>query len=225
MTAPGIAVIDHGRGNLFSIARALDHIGASYRVTADPAAVAAAEALILPGVGAFRDAMAALTRAGLTEPITRAAEAGTPLLGICLGMQLLFDRSTEFGESDGLGLIPGRVERLPEGDGGREETRIPNVGWRRLEVNGVPGRYDPLTAAIAPGAMFYFVHSYVPAPEDPADVLATIPVNGRDAAVMVRRGNVAGCQFHPEKSAAAGLTLLKGFLDWVADGEVLRRSA
>jgi glutamine amidotransferase len=194
-------------------------------VTADPGTVAAAEGLILPGVGAFADAMAALTRAGLTGPIIRAAEAGTPLLGICLGMQLLFDRGTEFGESAGLGLIPGSVERLPEGNGGPEETRIPNVGWRRLEANGVPGRDDPLTAAIAPGAMFYFVHSYVPAPADPADVLATIPVNGRGAAVMVRRANVAGCQFHPEKSAAAGLALLQGFLDWVEGAKALRRSA
>ena len=216
-----IAVIDYGRGNLFSLSRALEHVGARHRVTADPEAVATAEGLVLPGVGAFGDAMAALARSDLIDAITDAARRGTPLLGICLGMQLLFRSSSEFGRHFGLDLIPGTVERLPRGRGGREDLRIPNVGWRKPAL----WRDDPLTAGVTQGQMFYFVHTYVARPDDPETVVATIPVNGLDAAIMVRRGNVVGCQFHPEKSAAPGLGLLKRYVDVVAAQDTQKLSA
>jgi len=145
----------------------------------------------------------------LIEPLREVARRGTPLLGICLGMQMLVDRSEEFGPHEGLGLIPGTVKRLPEGDEDSNAVRIPNVGWRPLRP--VPG--DPFLGDLATGAMMYFVHSYAPVVEDAAHVAATIEVNGVDVAAVIRRGNVVGCQFHPEKSGPAGLDLLRRFLD------------
>ena len=206
-----IAVVDYGRGNLFSLGRALEHLGASYTITADPAAVRSAERVILPGVGAFGDAVAALADSGMIEPLRDVAANGTPLLGICLGMQLLIDRSEEFGSHAGLGLIPGTAKRLPEPADGSGPGRIPNVGWRPLEI----GRNDDMLAGMAPKTMMYFVHSYVPVVEDPSTVVATIEFNSVDVAAVIRRENVVGCQFHPERSAAAGLDFLRRFLERV----------
>ena len=158
-----IAIVDYGRGNLFSLSRALHHVGAEYEVTADPARILGSTGIVLPGVGAFRDAMARLAERGLVEAIRSAASRGVPLLGICLGMQLLFTRSTEFGEHEGINLIPGTVDRLPEGEAGTPSTRIPNVGWRLV----TPRAKHPLSNALGAGEMMYFVHSYIPYPEDP----------------------------------------------------------
>ena len=216
-----IAVVDYGRGNLFSLSRALEQVGAAYEVTSDPQRVRRADALVLPGVGAFGDAMRRLDERSLTGAIRQAAARGVPLLGICLGMQLLFDRGTEFGEHAGLGLIPGTVDRLPRPETGAPPMRIPNVGWRPL----TPRRPHPLADTFGRGEMVYFVHSYVPYPEDPRDILATLPVNGIEAAVMVGRGTVVGCQFHPEKSGPAGLRLLAAFVREAQGGEALLRSA
>lgn len=202
-----IIVVDYGRGNLYSIAQALSVLGAAHRITADAADVASASRIVLPGVGAFGDAMAALDRAGLVAPLRASAEAGTPILGICLGMQLLADESSEFGSHRGLGLIPGTVNRLPEG-----EMRIPNVGWRRLEWR------DPAAEAAAGQAadsMVYFVHSFAFAPADPNHVVAHTRFNGATPAAIVRRGAVVGMQFHPEKSADGGLALIEWFLSSV----------
>jgi len=203
-----VTVVDYGRGNLFSLARALDRVGASHVFTDDPAAVEEAECLILPGVGAFADAMGALGERGLVEPLRRAAASGTPLLGICLGMQVLATRGEEFGAHEGLGLIPGTVRRLPEGDGGPESLRIPNVGWRSLSLRAA----DPVLEHVDAGTMFYFVHSFAPAVDDPAHVSATVAFNGADIAAVIRRDRVVGTQFHPEKSGPAGLALLHRFV-------------
>ncbi len=197
-----IAIVDYGRGNLFSLAHALHHVGAESQPVDEGSALAAAKAIILPGVGAFADAMTALRERGFVEPLRQAVAAGTPLLGICLGMQVLAETGDEFGSHDGLGLIPGAVRRLPA-PAGRGGTRIPNVGWRQIDCR----RNDPLLEA----GSYYFVHSYAfyPAAED--DLVATIPVNGSDAPAVVRRGSAIGCQFHPERSGPLGLRLLARF--------------
>jgi len=204
-----VTIIDYGRGNLFSLGRALDHVGVSFRLTDRPDDVRDAECLILPGVGAFGDAMDGLWRCGLVEPIRNAARRGVPLLGICLGMQLLATRGEEFGNHAGLDIVPGVVSRLPEGDGSAHSIRIPNVGWRR--VTGTPG------AAIGPGAdgaMYYFVHSYAHRPSNAHHIMATVDVNGQAVAAIVREDAIVGCQFHPEKSGADGLALLRAFFDF-----------
>ncbi len=203
-----VTVVDYGRGNLFSLARALDHVGASHVFTEAPDAVEHAECLILPGVGAFADAMAALGERGLVEPLRRAAAQGTPLLGICLGMQVLATRGEEFGAHEGLGLIPGTVKRLPEGDGRPNSLRIPNVGWRPLTLHAA----DPILEHADADTMFYFVHSFAPAVDDPAHVSATVAFNGADIAAVIRKDRVVGTQFHPEKSGPAGLALLRRFV-------------
>ncbi len=215
-----IAIVDYGRGNLFSIERAMAVVGGDCRITCEPRELAAATAIILPGVGAFGDAMAGLRQRDLIAPLCDAAGSGTPLLGICLGMQLLFDGSTEFGSHEGLGLIPGRVARLPAADAATGGQRIPNVGWRRL------GRRDgsALLSSCGADAMFYFVHSYVPEPASDGDVIGSLDFNGRKVAVLVERGRVFGCQFHPEKSGPEGLKLLREFLK-VARSDVLPRRA
>ncbi len=204
-----ITVVDYGRGNLFSLGQALRHLGFAHTVSSDPADLDRADRILFPGVGAFGDAMEGLRARGLVEALRAAAERGVPILGICVGCQLLLGRGEEFGSHEGLGLIPGTVARLPgprEGD--PAAIRIPNVGWRRLHVR--PGA--PVLGALGPDDMMYFVHSFAPRPDDPSHVSATIPVNGEDVPVAVRRGNIVGVQFHPEKSGPAGLKLLSQFL-------------
>jgi glutamine amidotransferase len=205
-----ITVIDYGRGNLFSLAQALTHIGAAHRITSDPQILQASERIIFPGVGAFGDAAAGLRSRSLEAPLLDAALRGVPILGICVGCQLLLEQGEEFGRHKGLGLLRGTVRRLPEpANGDLAAIRIPNVGWRRLDTR--PG--DPLLSPLH-GKMVYFVHSFAPMVEDPADAVAHITVNGQHTPVAVRRGAVAGVQFHPEKSATVGLALLKRFAEW-----------
>ncbi len=208
-----VTVVDYGRGNLFSLSRALDRLGISHEVSEAPTAIAAAECIILPGVGAFGDAMQGLRERNLVSPLRQSAQSGTPMLGICLGMQVLVSRGEEFGVHEGLDLIPGTVKRLPEGGEEPDAIRIPNVGWRSL--NNV--RDDPIVGP--PENMYYFVHSYTPVVADNAHVVATVPVNGHAAAAIIRRDNIVGVQFHPEKSGPAGLALLRRFV--VAAGEDL----
>lgn len=203
-----ITVIDYGRGNLFSLDQALKKIGAASERVHTGDGIAAATRLVLPGVGAFGDAMQGLNERGLAAPIRDAVARGIPLLGICVGMQLLFTKGEEFGEHEGLGLVPGTVKRLPDNDD-KDADRIPNVGWRKTRPGPAAGGLG-----IEPGANeFYFVHSFAPVVDDPNDVAATISFNNREVAVAVARGNVAGVQFHPEKSADAGLAFLKKFAD------------
>lgn len=204
-----IAVVDYGRGNLFSMGQALRELGHSFTITDNPDEVARAKTLILPGVGAFGDAMAQLNITGLSQAVTNAAAAGRRVIGICLGMQLLATRSEEFGDHLGLGLIPGNVLRLPDPTKGSEEkVRIPNMGWRR-----VAGRNGfVLPEGLDQSPYFYFVHSFGFHCAHADDMAGSIVVNGAEVAAIVGRGNVWGFQFHPEKSGQAGLTLLDHFL-------------
>lgn len=202
-----VTLIDYGFGNLRSVEKALEHAGATVTVTADPVVVRRAQKLVLPGVGAFGAGMAALHARGLREPVLAAAAAGVPLLGICLGMQLLFERSEEMGEHEGLGLLPGSVVRF-QGEG----LKVPHMGWNELE----PRAAHPLLAGIPAGAHAYFVHSYTCQPAISGDLIATADYGGPVAAVA-GRANIAGLQFHPEKSQRTGLRILRNFLDWEGD--------
>ncbi|MBI07080.1 MAG: imidazole glycerol phosphate synthase subunit HisH [Rhodospirillaceae bacterium] len=200
-----IAVIDYGRGNLYSLSHALSHIGVDHAVSERPEDIRAAAAIVLPGVGAFADAMDALADRELVTPLRDAASQGIPLLGICLGMQILAAKSEEFGARDGLGIIPGLVRALPEPftQGG---IRIPNMGWRRLDKH----RNDPLCKGLSDNIMTYFVHSYGFFAEDDS-IVATSDVNGLAVPAIVRQEQVVGCQFHPEKSGPVGLQMLRNF--------------
>lgn len=192
-----VVLIDSGGANIGSVRYALERLGVDARLTADAGEIAGAERVILPGVGAAAAGMARLRELGLVEVVRNLRQ---PLLGICLGMQLLFDSSEE-GDTECLGLLPGRVRKLPAGVG----IRVPHMGWNALE----PRRDDPLLAGIAPGAQAYFVHSYAAPVTD--DTLAT-STHGSAFAAVVRRGHCHGAQFHPERSAAVGARLIENFL-------------
>jgi glutamine amidotransferase len=205
-----VAVVDYGMGNRRSVQKALEHVGARVTVTRDPRTLGDADALVVPGVGAFGAAMASLSELGLIDPIRDAAAAGRPVLGICLGMQLLFERSSELGETAGLGLLAGEVTRL---DVGTSALRIPHIGWNEVR----PVRPAPLTTGLPEqGAAFYHVHSFAVRPADPEDVVATTTY-GETFAAIVARGSVMGTQFHPEKSSVHGLGLLAAFCALVSD--------
>jgi glutamine amidotransferase len=195
-----IAVIDYGAGNLKSVTKALDYLGFQSFLASQPQELEQADALILPGVGAFPKCMAALREKGMDRAIVTQAKAQKPLLGICLGMQMLLDTSTELGESQGLGLIPGRVERI------ETPYKLPHIGWNSLEIL----RENPLTAGLSQGDYVYFVHSFCAQVADPRDLAMTTDY-GTPVAAMVARDNVFGCQFHPEKSGPVGMTILKNF--------------
>lgn len=204
-----ISVVDYGRGNLFSISRALEALGHDFSVSDSPEDIAAASTVIVPGVGAFGVAMNQLEATGQADAIREAAVQGRRVIGICLGMQLLADQSEEFGMHRGLGLIRGEVRHLPEPRiNGEEATRIPNIGWRRVQA----AEASSLAHTLGASAYFYFVHSYGFYCADARDAAATIDVNGATIAVIVGRGNVWGFQFHPEKSGPNGLALLNRFL-------------
>lgn len=200
-----IVIVDYGRGNLYSLSQALSYIRVQHIISDKAGDVIGASSIVLPGVGAFGDAMEALADRGLVEPIKGAITEGVPLLGICLGMQILADTSDEFGLREGLGVIPGSVRALPppSDDLG---TRIPNIGWRRL----IWRSEDPMTRGLKRDIMVYFVHSYGFFSRDEA-VVATSKINGCSFPAIVRRRNVVGCQFHPEKSGAVGLKILRNF--------------
>lgn len=206
---PTVAIVDYGMGNRRSVQKALEHVGARVVVTRAPAALAAANGLVLPGVGAFGAAMSSLQALELISPIRAAVAERRPLLGICLGMQLLFERSSELGDTPGLGLLGGEVTRL---EPGAPALRIPHIGWNDVR----PARAAPLVAGLPErGAAFYHVHSYAVRPADPGDVVATTTY-GETFATIVARGAVMGTQFHPEKSSANGLRLLAAFCAIVA---------
>lgn len=198
-----IAIIDYGAGNLRSVRNTLVHLGADVRTVSAPDELAGARKIVLPGVGAFGRGMAALDAAGFVTPLKQAAAEGVPLIGICLGMQFLFEQSDELGQHVGLGLLPGRVTRFPA-----EGPKVPHIGWNQLQRR----RDDPLLAGVDDGAYAYFVHSYYVDAGDPADVLATTGY-GIDFASVVRRGSVYGIQPHPEKSQAVGQRILRNFLE------------
>ncbi len=198
-----IAVLDYGMGNRRSVQKALEHVGARAVITRDHDELRAADGLVVPGVGAFPLAMRNLDELGLTELVRSIAARGTPLLGICLGMQLLFETSTELEPTEGLGLIAGEVTRLQAGG-----LRIPHIGWNEVSLQRHCPLTDPLPAA---GCPFYHVHSLAARPRDPSDVVG-IAEYGERFASIVARDNVYGVQFHPEKSSAHGLAMLGSFV-------------
>lgn len=202
-----VTIVDYGLGNLHSVANALTHLGATVDYAEDGKAIAAAERLILPGVGAFADGMRNLTARGQVQALRAFAGSGRPFIGICLGMQLLFDESDEFGTHTGLGIIPGRVERIPA-DG----VKVPHVGWNRL----LPAREGAWTGSLLsdtePGTYAYFVHSFAAKPRNPAHLLAIANYGTDRLTAAVHMGCVTGFQYHPEKSGAAGLAMLRAFL-------------
>ena len=200
-----IAIIDYGVGNLFSLESSFAAIGAEVTVTADPDVLAKADKLLLPGVGAFEDAAKKLRQSGLAAVVKEQASLGKPLLGICLGMQLLFDKSYEYGEHTGLGLIPGTVK--PIADVIPKDLKIPHIGWNALHFKET----CPIFKDITEGDCVYFVHSFYAA-DCEAFTVATAEY-GAELTAAVARDNVYGCQFHPEKSGTVGLKILKAFAE------------
>jgi glutamine amidotransferase len=200
-----IAIVDYGIGNLGSVTKGFRHAGAETVLSGDAAVLRAADALVLPGDGAFAASMAELHKRGLVDVLLAAVRAGTPLVGICIGMQVLFDESEEHGRHLGLGLLPGRVRRF-------DDTRlvVPHMGWNALAYR----RAHPAFDGLAPGAYVYFVHSYYCEPTRAEDVQATADYGG-DFAAVVGRENVLGLQFHPEKSQAVGLRMVKNIVEWI----------
>ena len=200
-----IAILDYGVGNLFSLKSSFSVIGAEAMVTADPAVIRKADRLILPGVGAFADAAEKLRRSGLDRVLTEEAAKGKPLMGICLGMQLLFERSFEYGEHEGLGLLKGELrpiaEQIPQG------LKIPQMGWNGLIIK----RESPLLRYTREGDFVYFVHSYSAVGCD--DSLLAVTEYGAELTACVGKGNVFGCQFHPEKSGNVELNILRAFCE------------
>lgn len=212
MSPSRVTVVDYGIGNLYSVQRACETVGASVELTSDPMVISRAERLILPGVGAFADGIAGLRARALVEPLQAFAASGRPLLGICLGMQMLADTSEEFGEHDGLGLIPGRVVQLPTTDTNGRLHHIPRVGWTALApVPQTSWASTPLRDT-APGACVYLVHSYHVVCNDPMHVLAVSHYGGHPLTSAIHSGNVTGFQFHPERSGPEGLRILRAFL-------------
>ncbi len=212
MSAPEITVIDYGVGNLLSVRRGLEHCGANVTVTADPKVVVSSGKVVLPGVGAFSSAMETLHQLDLVDAIREVAARGTPLLGICLGMQLLLDTSEEFGETEGLGLIHGSVVPIPSVTTTGEPQKIPHIGWNALGLSG--GRNDwhrTLLEDNAVGDAAYFVHSFMAMPGDPHHRVADASYGGHAVSAVIARDNISGCQFHPEKSGEVGLKILRRF--------------
>jgi glutamine amidotransferase len=230
LSTPNVAIVDYGLGNLFSVARACEHTGMRGFVTSSNEEMASADAVILPGVGAFGDAMASLGRLDLVAPLRELAAASKPLIGICLGMQLLLSQSTEFGRHEGLGIIEGSVRRLsddsrsPISDSTGGPLKVPQVGWNRvLEIEREEGDasqalpVDPLLRGLPQGVFMYFVHSYVVEPADPSVVTRRSRYGGIDFCSALRSGNVVGFQFHPERSGEHGLTVYRNLASWLSE--------
>lgn len=200
-----IAIVDYGAGNLRSVTNAFQHLGADVFVTNQPEKLTSARKIVLPGVGAFGAGMDALRDSGFIEPIQQQAQAGKALIGICLGMQYLFDESEEMGIHKGLGLLSGRVVKFDAA----ALPRIPHIGWNRLHIQ----QQHPMFAGMNSGDYAYFVHSYYVKPDDKSVILATTDY-GIEYASIVGKDNIVGIQCHPEKSQGVGLQFLKNFVEW-----------
>lgn len=213
-----VAIVDCRMGNLFSVRRACETAGLDAVITSDPAVVGRADAILLPGVGAFGDAMATLTNLGLAPVLKESVARGTPLMGICLGIQLLMTESHEFGLHRGLGLVEGVVERLREGEEAGRRAKVPHVGWNRIEApEGARSAVweDSLLADNRPGDFMYFVHSYAVYPARTDVVRAVTRYGGQTFCAAIQHANLFACQFHPERSGSGGLTIYRKFAEQV----------
>lgn len=212
--APRIALLDYGAGNLRSVGKALERSGLAVDVTSDAAAVARADAVVLPGVGAFRDAREQLAAKHLDDAVRAAIAAGRPYLGLCLGLQFLFEEAAEHGRTPGLGLLRGRVVRFPERGPAGERLLVPHIGWNEVRWLRRGPADHPMLAALPPGDHYYFVHSYHALPADADTVVGWTDYGGPFAAAVASE-RIFAVQFHPEKSQAAGKRLLDAFARWV----------
>ncbi|MEM7364354.1 MAG: imidazole glycerol phosphate synthase subunit HisH [Pseudomonadota bacterium] len=208
-----VSVVDYGIGNLLSVIRAFERIGANVELVSDADSVAAATRLVLPGVGAFGDGMSELRKRGVVDAIQESSLKGTPVLGICLGMQMLLGVSLEFGRFEGLGIIDGVVEPVPREGTHGQRHKIPHIGWNTLKKGHGRSWDDTILAATAEGSAVYFVHSYMAVPTDRTHLLAGCDYNGVEVSAVVSRDNVYGTQFHPEKSGDVGLRILGQFME------------
>lgn len=199
-----IIIIDYDLGNLFSVKMACESVGLDVVISAERNDVAQADALLLPGVGSFGDAMSNLRQFGLVDAIHNFVASGKPLMGVCLGMQLLFSTSDEFGSTEGLNLIPGKIQRLPSNT--QPPVKVPQIGWNRITTAAVPFAKTPLRST-EPGAFMYFVHSFYAVPADPSVVVTTTNYGGINYCSSVFQNNIFATQFHPEKSTKAGVKI------------------
>ena len=213
MSASNVTVIDYGVGNILSVLRGFEYFGAKVELTSDPEKILSAQRVVLPGVGAFPKAMEVLTSLNLVKVIQELANKGTPLLAICLGMQLLLEESDEFGITAGLGLIPGRVVAVPNTTIDGVVQKIPNVGWSSLNVSNLRGSWEnTLLQDNQPGDAAYFVHSFMSLPSDQKNQIAYTNYGGHKISAVINRDKITGCQFHPEKSGLVGLKILGRFI-------------
>lgn len=208
-----ITVIDYGMGNTLSVCRALEHVGADVVLSDQHDDIRNADALVLPGVGAFGDGMAELKKRDLISLIQDETDEGTPILGICLGAQMLADSSEEFGEHEGLGLIAGSVKAIPDMNYYGEDLKIPHMGWADLKNIRGAAFENRIMQHISPGSAVYFVHSFQIRPDNVDHLIATCDYGGNQLTAMISRDNIYGCQFHPEKSGPVGLTILRDFVE------------
>lgn len=219
-----IAIVDYGVGNLYSIKKALDNFNNNVFITEDPEKIYSADAVILPGVGSFGAGMEGLKVRSLIEPVKKFSLTGKPMLGICLGAQLLLDKGYEFGEFSGLGIIPGKVVKFPE----LKKERIPHIGWNEICANQLKVESGKLKVGEWKGTILdsikensdvYFVHSYILQPDKQSNVLAIANYGGYEFCSAIRKGNIYGCQFHPEKSGQIGLQIIKNFVSIVRSSQ------
>lgn len=212
MNTPEVVVIDYGVGNLLSVQRGFERCGARVILTADPKKILSAKRVVLPGVGAFANAMMALNNLGMVEVIRELSDRKTPLLGICLGMQLLLEESDEFGTTEGLGLIPGRVIAVPDLTLSGGVQKIPHIGWSALQPsNGNADWQNTLLKDNHQGDAAYFVHGFMANPQKASHRIADCLYGGHKISAMIGRDHIVGCQFHPEKSGEVGLKILRRF--------------
>ena len=209
ITSASVALVDYGAGNLTSVSLALSHVGVSHVITRDPEVVRKADRIVFPGVGAAGASMDNIRAAGIDQALTESVRKGTPLLGSCIGCQILLDRSEEDGGTDCLGILPGVVKRF-DFDHLSERPKIPHMGWNPVVFEGE----HPVLAGIPTGAFFYFVHSFYPAPERTEDILGRTTYGDLEFASILARGNLVATQFHAEKSGIHGLEILKNFAHW-----------
>ena len=218
-TAVKVAIVDYELANMFSVARACAQVGLDPVITSDPDVLAIADAVILPGVGAFNEAMINLNRLGLVSPIKSVVDSGKPFLGICLGMQLLFSESEEFGATTGLDILQGRVVRFPSLDGQGNPLRVPQIGWNRIcQPPKTDWEGTPLVST-AHGEFMYFMHSYYVVPDAPEVILSMTEYEGIEYCSGVARRNVVGLQFHPEKSACRGIAIYEAFARQISESK------